>query len=359
MGYTVKSFEQILSDMIAWIIANSPNITDLNPGSIIRSYCEAAGLVLEEFYVGVYLGFRRALQDIPQSVFNFERKTGIKSTGAVTFGRTGISGDATIPIGTEVLTVAGLRYLTTAVGIISNGNSTSTPVAVEAAEYGAQYNVPSASIIVLGSTVTGVETVTNANATVGGVDTETDYQYNQRFQAYIEGLGRANIYGLIAGALSVEGITSVSLVEYFPPVANVNVRLYVDDGSLSGVTLDKRNEVKTVIDGDGTAANPGYRAAGVNVEVASPAIVTVDIDLTVTPLLSIDLDQMQIDINTVLSQYVNTLGVGADVVLAELIYAIMGVFGVYNVEITDPTGDIAITSVQVARLGVVTITIGS
>lgn len=356
MGYAIKTFDDLVADMVQYLVANAPQITDLSPGSVIRSFCESAGLCMEEIYISMYLGFRRYLNDIPENNFGFERKGGVKATTTVVYSRTGSSGDAPIPEGTRLLTVSGLRFIS-AVGQIDDGETSSDPVEVTAEEVGTAYNVLSSTIVILEDDVAGVESVTNANAAVGGVDQETDYEYTKRFQAYIEGLGRCNLAGLEAGALGVDGITSVSPVELFPPVANVNVNLYIDDGSALGVSTAKVTEVQAVIDGDGTEENPGYRAAGVNVIVVKPQIVTQPVTATVTAISGVDTDQMEVDINTALTGYVNTLGVGNDIVYNELVSAIMGVYGVADCDVTVPTGNVTIAATQVGRLGVVTLNI--
>lgn len=357
MAFTIKSYEEILANMITWIVANSSKITDITPGSVIRSFCEGAALSIEEVYVAVYLGYRRYLNNVQSTIFDFERKSGTKASTEVVFSRTGTSGDVTIPTGTRLKTPSGLRFLTTEEGTISDGSSDSGSVEVQAEETGTSYNVSGDSITVLEDTISGVDTVTNALAATGGVNQESDISYKKRFQDYIEGLGRSNIAGLSAGALGVEGITSVSVVELFPPVGNVNVDLYIDDGSPGGVSPDKLNEVQSVIDGDGTEENPGYRAAGVNVVVKGPGIVTQDIDVTVTILAGVDTDQLQSDVGDNLTEYVNNLGVGGDIVYNELIAAVMEVFGVEDCDVTDPSANVTIADTQVGRVGTITLTV--
>lgn len=355
MGFTVKSFDELVADMVTWIIANSSKITDVSPGSVIRSFVEGAALSIEEIYIGTYLGFRRYLATIPETTFDFERKNGTKSTVNVVFSRIGTTGDVTIPSGTRLKTASGLRFITTASGAITNGNTDSGNVPCEAEEVGTSYNVGSGTITIIEDTVSGVDSVTNALAATGGVDQESLLAFNTRFQAYIEGLGRSNVAGLIAGALSVEGITSVSVVELFPPVANVNVDLYVDDGTAVGVSADKLAEVQSIIDGDGTEDNPGYRAAGVNVQVKAPTIVSQNITMTVTVIAGVDTDQVENDIIDDVTEYVNTLGAGSDIIYNELIAAIMGVYGVVDVSLTTPSANVAIADSQVGRVGTITI----
>ena len=356
-SFTTKSFDEIVADMITYIVANSSKITDVTPGSVIRSFVEGSSLSIEEVYVGVYLGFRRYLANVPETVFDFPRKTGVKATVGVVFSRSVANGQIDIPIGTRVATASDLRFLTTAAGSILAGQTSSASVAAEAEEVGTSYNVGSATVTVLEDSIPGV-TVNNPLAATGGIDLESNIAFNARFQTYIEGLGRSNIAGLAAGALSVDGITSVSIVELFPPVANVNVDLYVDDGSAVVVPPEKLAEVQSIIDGDGTETNPGYRAAGVNVVVRAPNIVTQNVVMNVTPLPGIDIVQLETDINTAVSQYINVLGVGSDIIYNEIVTAIMGVFGVVDVSITTPSSNVTIGSTQVGRVGTITITVG-
>jgi len=355
-GFTVKSFDSIVTDMVEYIVANSPQISDLTPGSVIRSFCEAAGLCLEELYVSTYLGFKRHLATIQEDLYEFDRKAGTKATVDVVFSRTGSSGTVAIPEGTTLKTDSGLKFLTTAAGEISDGETDSDDIEVEGEEVGVAYNVASSTVTTIADTIDGVETVDNALAATGGVDIESDYEYKKRFQAYIEGLGRSNIAGLLYGALSVDGITSATVVELFPPVSNVNVRLYVDDGSSGGVSAAKLLEVKDIIDGDGTDDNPGYRAAGINVDILAPTAVPTNVTVTITYVdTGIDTDQVETDINSAVTDYINTLGAGSDIIHAEIVAVVMSVYGVYDCVVTAPASNVSISDAQVGRVGTITV----
>ena len=355
MAYTVKSFDQIMEDMVAWIISRAPSITDMTPGSVIRSFCEGAALSMEEVYVSTYLGFRRHLNNIQESVFDFPRKAGTKAKVEVVFSRAVANGEVVIPEGTRVATASGLKFLLDEDAAIPAGDTDSPSVIATAEEAGSMYNVGAGVIDVMQDSVSGVDSVTNALAATGGVDQESDIAYKNRFQAYVEGLGRSNLAGIRVGALSVPGITSVSVVELFPPVSGVNVDVYVDDGTAAGISAELIAQVQSVIDGDGTAENPGYRSAGVNVDVHQPGIVTQDVEATLAILPGVDTAQMQTDIVNALTAYVNTLGVGSDIIYNELVAAIMGVFGVSDVDVTVPATNVTISATNVGRLGTVTL----
>jgi uncharacterized phage protein gp47/JayE len=352
-SYAVKSYEQIISDMVAWVVANSPNITDLSPGSVIRSFCEGASLSIEEAYVAANLGFKRNLNDVPSIVFDFPRKSGTKASTNVVFTRSGTTGISTIPANTRLKTSSGLRFILSDDTYITDGNTDSDPSEVVADSVGTAYNVAAGTIIVFEDDVSGVDSVTNASAAVGGVNSESFISFKSRFQQYIEGLGRSNVSGYKAAALSVEGITSVSVVELFPPVGNINVEVYVDDGSAGGVSDSLISEVQSVIDGDGTEDNPGYRSAGIKVEVKKPTIVTQNIVAILSTVPGIDIDQIESDVGTALTDYLNTLELGSDIIYNELIAAIMSVFGVIDVSLTTPSSNVSISSSQVGRIGTV------
>jgi uncharacterized phage protein gp47/JayE len=355
MSYTVKSFDEIVSDIVAYIIANSPSISDLTPGSVIRSFCEGTALSIEEVYVSVYLGFRRYLANIPETVFEFPKKTGVKAAVNVVFSRTAIGPEVTIPAGTRLKTASGLVFITDSVGTIAVGVLNSGNVGCTAEEIGYDYNIGAGTLNVIDDNVEGVDSVTNALAATGGIDAESPIAYQNRFLAYIEGLARANIAGLKTAALSVEEVTSVSVVELFPPVANVNVKVYIDDGTVTGVSSEVVAEVQDIIDGDGTEDNPGYRAAGVNVEVDTPSIIPIDVTLSVVPLSGVDADQLELDLINAITAYVNGLGVGSAVIFNEIVYAVMDVYGIVDLTLTVPAANVPITATQIARVGTITI----
>jgi len=355
MSFVTKSFDQILADLIAYTVANSSQITDLNVGSVLRSFAEGMSLSIEELYIGTYLGFKRYLETIQENNYDFPRKEGTKAITTVIFSRAGTAGNVTIPVGTRVGTATDLKFITLAEGVISGGSSDSGAIAVEATVVGVAYNVSSSSIVVLVDTIDGVTTVNNANASAGGIDIESVYDYKKRFQVYIEGLGKCNNAGLRSGVLSVEGVTSASIVEHIPPVGNVNAHVYIDDGSATGVSTEMVDIAQAVIDGDGTVVSPGYRASGVNVIVDKPSIVTQNIVFSIDVLAGVDSDQINADLNTAVVQYLNNLGVGADIVYNELVSAVMSVFGVTDCNVTTPSANVSVTSTQVPRVGTITI----
>lgn len=122
------------------------------------------------------------------ALFGFGRQGGRQSTGTVTFSRNApATADIIIPIATQIVKPGtsvspSVVYLTTAEGIIYNG-ATSVDIPVQAADPGEVGNAPANSITSFGSgDAFGVSDVTNAVATSGGTDAETDAELRVRFK---------------------------------------------------------------------------------------------------------------------------------------------------------------------------------
>ena len=357
MAYGVKDFDTIVSDIIAAILLRSSTIDDFSPGGVMRSFVEGVSIALDDFYMNAFLGFKDYLQNIQNYVFNFPKKTGVKAVTSVVFSRTDTSETATIDVGTRILTTTGLAFLTTEVGSIASGVGDSASIAVEAEDVGTNYNVGNGTITVIETAIPYVETVTNAVAATGGIAEESATAYKNRFKLFVEGLAKSNLTGLKACALGVEGITSASIEEHFPPEDTYNVTLYIDNGIVGGVDSEKIAEVQSLIDGDGTDDNPGYRSAGIHVRVVAPTVVTQNIVATIYMAEGISSDAVESQVEDAIIYYMASLGIGDNIIYNELINAIMEVYGVVDCDITTPSTNITINDDQVGRVGTFTLTL--
>jgi uncharacterized phage protein gp47/JayE len=118
--------------------------------------------------------------------------------------------------------------------------------------------------------------------------------------------------------------------------------------------------VQYIVDGlDSDASSyPGYKAAGVQVEVSAPTVRHVTFIIDVTLIAGVSINAVVDDIKSKVSAYVNGLGVGQDVILSEIISAIMAVDSVADVEIITPSANIAIADNELARVSDTEIVIG-
>lgn len=196
------------------------------------------------------------------------RAAGKKATVAVTF--TGTDGTF-IPAGTSLYAPEiGLQYLTVEDTAITDGTAT---VQAEAAEIGADYNLPAGYITSMYVNVAGVLTVRNNEAATGGVDEESDAdfyaRYHQRRTLPITS-GNKNHY--ITWATEVTGVAYASCVPLWNGNGTVKVVIAGAD----------RGPVDETIRGACAAHIEDERPIGATVTVVSVAEREIPLTATVT-----------------------------------------------------------------------------
>lgn len=106
-----------------------------------------------------------------------------------------------------------------------------------------------------------------------------------------------------------------------------------------------------VVDGDPNdrITYPGFRAAGVMVQVLPPQVLIQNIEAVVTVAEGYDQVDTIEAVKQALKDHINGLNISGDVVRAKLIQVIMSVEGVTNVDLIAPATDILILDDQLAR----------
>lgn len=118
--------------------------------------------------------------------------------------------------------------------------------------------------------------------------------------------------------------------------------------------------VQKTIDGyDADLVNfPGLKAAGVRIGVSSPVIQKVAINIDVTPEQGVTLSSIDGEVKSVIASYINSLKVGEDMILAEIINRVMDISGVKDARIISPTSNSVVQDNELARIDLVDITVG-
>lgn len=122
------------------------------------------------------------------ALFGFARQGGRRSTGTVTFSRAAVTdNNLTIPAGTQVVkpatSVAPAVIFRTVTTVTMYTGTNIVDASIESTSAGVFGNVPANSITSLSTLgTTDVSTVTNADATTGGTDIETDAELRVRFK---------------------------------------------------------------------------------------------------------------------------------------------------------------------------------
>jgi hypothetical protein len=110
---------------------------------------------------------------------------------------------------------------------------------------------------------------------------------------------------------------------------------------------------------DGSSVNPidypGVRAAGSSVEVLAPLIRSVKVGLEIMPKEGVSISSIKAPVKSIIASYVNSLGVGREVVLSEIVKRVQQVPGVKSVGIASTypvanSGVITTGSFEVARI---------
>lgn len=111
-------------------------------------------------------------------------------------------------------------------------------------------------------------------------------------------------------------------------------------------------EVQWTVDGldSDYETYPGLKAAGVQIEVLPPIVRT--LSLQVNLILTEEAEQSVVEDKAAdaIADYINSLGVGEDVVLSEISALLMNIDGIEDVEFLDPTENIPISDNEIARI---------
>lgn len=111
-------------------------------------------------------------------------------------------------------------------------------------------------------------------------------------------------------------------------------------------------KAQKVVDGDPADRTnyPGYRAAGILVSVLAPQVLAQTFVCNITVRSGFDQSVAATAVANIVSEYINSLSIGEDVILAELYEQVMGVTGLYDALITVPVENVTIGISQIARI---------
>lgn len=166
---------------------------------------------------------------------------------------------------------------------------------------------------------------------------------------------KVQIASLAAGedaSVQITGGTGNTILN-FPVATKIGIDGYRHYSGLA-------QETQWVVDGkvDDPDNYPGIRAAGVQVEVAESVTIPISVELDVTSREGISLSSIANDVKSAVSAYINTLKVGDDVIISDIIHDVKNVQGVFDVRVTSPTANVAIADNELARVNEQQIIVG-
>lgn len=371
MAFQIKDFTSIVASMINWMRSTQTKVTDFNVGSVARTLVEAPAIELDELYQQMFIGLKEAIPVATYNSFNFSALPAIAASGLVRVTIASSASPTLIPAGTVFTYENGaVSYVSSQDVTIPSGN-TYGDVLVIASQAGVLGNIAAGTLFTVQPTVSGMVSATNLSPFINGADAETEDARKLRFGAYVQSLNRGTVaaltYGLKTTALTdslgnlTERVVAASVVEPWltdsnQPISLVNCYVHNGVGNTSSTLV---TQAKAVIygyyDTNGNAV-PGWKAAGVHVEVYAATEQQVAVTGALTVAAGYDKPTLVNQATQAIFGYIQGLDIGATAIKAEIIALVMGIPGVVNFIPSAPTADVTATSQVKLMPGTITIT---
>lgn len=370
MAFQIKDFASIAASMINWMRATQQKLTDFNVGSVARTLVEAPAAEIDELYQQMFSGLKEA---IPVSVYNsfeFAAIVALPATGLIRVTVTAAADPVGIPAGTTFAIDGGQSYTSNDDVTIAPG-STYLDVLVTCTVPGTVGNILSGQNFTVEPAIPGFVSAQNLAAFASGVDTETEDGRKNRFNAFVSNLPRGTVsalkYGLTlayltdAGGNTTERVTSSSIIEPYvddpaQPIALVNCYIHNGSGGTSGALVNRAREViYGYYDVNGKAV-PGWKAAGVKVDVYAATETAVPVTGMLTGVAGYDRPTLIDDAEQVIYNYILSRGIGEPVIMSELVRQVKDIDGVYDIVFSAPAANVAADAQTKLMPGAITLT---
>ena len=292
MQLPVMTFSGLVEQMAAGVQGAAGRLIDLTIGSVLRALLEASASValwLQWMVLQVLTMTRAATStgtdlDSWMADYFFYRLPGAPASGVVTFARYSVGLATTIPVGCVVLTTdATQSFLVVADesnpawngvnGYTLAAQQASVSVPAQCSVSGIAGNVQAGTIGLLGSPISGVDTVSNAAAFAGGADTESDLNFRARFQLYINSRSLATVAAVLNAVLAVQQGRRTTVIE------NVDAQLNPLPGSFLVVVDDGTGAPGSVLLQSVQAAVDAVRPIAAHFAVQGPKVLSASVNL--------------------------------------------------------------------------------
>lgn len=342
--------------MATYAKAQTPQLTDLQPGSIFRSLLEALAQELELVTITAQEATLAAIQESAYRLWGFDRLPAAAASGVVRLTAVQVVAVAIpIPSGTQVRVPGTDKvYRTLTATTFPAGIAGSTlDVLVTAIGAGVIFNTASATIREFVAPPSPALTVSNPVGLNNGRDQETDDERLIRFASYVRSLQRATAESIVYAAeqavvrsagLVVERVTRASVSDLAPGVA----RCVIANGTTQAASADLIAAANIAVQ--------ATKAAGVTVQTQAATITTQAITVGVLLQPSVTLAMVQATIESELLNRIRDLPIGGVLYVEQIDAAILTVPGVTTVVRTTPTANVNPGEQGIVVPGVITIT---
>lgn len=371
MAFQIKDFRSITLSIINYMKSVTDKVTDFNIGSVARTLIEGPAAEMDELYQKMFIGLKEAIPVAIYQAFDFAKQPAIAASGKIRVTITPQATDTIIPAGTSFrLTGNPVTYVSQSDVTITASNSFAD-VTVICSTPGTAGNIAALQAFTLSPTVQPVVSATNQAAFNNGVPEETDEQRKDRFAAFILSLNHGTVaaieYGLKLTNIKdsngniIEQVRTASVVEPYLTDPNQPIALvecYIHNGS-TGASSHLLAQAQKVIHGyydENGNAVPGWKAAGVHVEVYAATNVLVNVTGTLMALPGYDPSSLITLASSAVSDYLTALKIGKEALLSEMVRIVKEIEGVYDVSFSAPAGNTTATDKQKLMPGSITMT---
>jgi Baseplate J-like protein len=372
-----KTFTQVIEDFAAAVQATASGLVDLSVGAILRALGEAQAAValwLQAEIIFVLSVTRLAtsqgswVDSFIADFFDpsvFARLGAQPSVGEAVFARFTASGQVVVRVGSTAATADGSQKFVVTLdttngaynaglgGYVMANTVASVTVPAQALTSGSASNVLPDTINTITSPITGVDTVNNPSAFVGGTDPETTLSLLKRFVSQILSLRQATVAAVLNAAGKPRTGLSLLNVEGVNPDNSVHKGFFyvvVDDGT-GFPSSDLRNAV--------TAQVNATRADGIEFAVIAPTVITANVLFGIDSTMMAPAADETAAENAVMA-YINALPIGATLILTRLIQVAYDssptIANIIGLTINGGTSDVAAAVPHVVKAGTVTAT---
>lgn len=277
--YEDQTYEVIMTRLLSNV---SPDV-DKSEGSFIWDALSPAALELAQAYIAIdsakdqsYVGTATgAYLDRGVAEMGVNRTAASYAGGEVTL--TGTVGSV-IAAGTLPATSSGTQFVTTADATIGADGTITSPI--NAVLPGVSGNVPAGAITVIPISVSGLTSVTNAAATYGGEDEESDDDLRTRY--FNEISQRAESGNSAQFTAWATGFAGIGRSKVFPLWNGVNtVKVSILDANNAVASQELVDSFQTYMDPGKTGLGNGVAPIGAVVTITTATAITLNIAASV------------------------------------------------------------------------------
>lgn len=273
MAFQIKDFISIVASQINHARAVTDKITDFQPGSVARTLMEAPAVEVEELYLQMFLGLREAIPVATFRSFGFDRLPAMYAHGYVSVSAPApLTSAVTVPTGAVFVATDGREYKATEDVVFQIGQS-QIRVPVVATTLGLAGNIAAGSVTT-SSLFPSPFTVSNSEISTGR-DEETDTEREARFADLIRSLSRGTVVACLYAAKQAKVLDQDGNVYEYVTRAGIDeepgyVRIYIYSSRgipSSELLANGQMALDGTRDDEAGTITPGYRSAGVRVDL--------------------------------------------------------------------------------------------